>query len=398
VTATSHRYQQGHESLFSEGVRTDRGPAAYTDSEYETIDRRASPVWDNVRATLDEWFRRLPASAQRQIRQPFSSRDRGDHLGAFWEMYLHEALTCIGFDVQVDIGNDATGARLPDLFVSRGDVSFYVEATAAIGHDVWTPQQTALANQLYDAINHADVPNFLVDVTVEEIGKSTPERRDVAAPLEAWLNCLDANAVLAAEQAGGDAPSRELLFDGWRVEVTAYAVQPPRRDAHDHRLLGSQSGSFGAIEDTGPLRRKLKKKAKHYGVLEHPYVIAVLSAGTFVDDEDISHALYGSRRYFRDPSRAEWLPERQRDGLWMQPAGPVNTRVSAIITATALSPFAIGTVMPRWWTNRWAKYPLSVDLPWGRGEATTTGAVTRYDSSESPKDLLGLSEAWPHAE
>jgi hypothetical protein len=89
--------------------------------------------------------------------------------------------------------------RRPDLLVSRAGVRFYVEATAVMGDDVWTPQETALADQAYDLINHADVPSFLVDVEMEEFGSSTPSRRDVVVGLEAWLSSLDPDALLAAE-------------------------------------------------------------------------------------------------------------------------------------------------------------------------------------------------------
>jgi hypothetical protein len=183
------------------------------------------------------------------------------------------------------------------MLVSRDETSFYLEATAVMGDDVWTPQETARAERLYDAINQAKVPNFLVDVEIEEIGGSTPGRRDVVVELVGWLNGLDPDALLAAESAGQEPETRELRFRGWSLRFTAIPLRPEARGADEHRLIGSQSRSFGQIEDVAPLRRKLKKKARHYGDLDHPYVIAVLCAGTFVDDADISAALYGTRRW-----------------------------------------------------------------------------------------------------
>jgi hypothetical protein len=49
------------------------------DATYRVLDERGGPLWNAVRATLERWFARLPLEA-------------GQHLGAFWELYLHEAL------------------------------------------------------------------------------------------------------------------------------------------------------------------------------------------------------------------------------------------------------------------------------------------------------------------
>jgi hypothetical protein len=46
--------------------------------------------------------------------------------------------------------------------------------------------------------------------------------------------------------------------------------------------VGAHGSGVGQIDDVPPLRRKLTRKADHYGDLGKPYAIAVLCAGTFV--------------------------------------------------------------------------------------------------------------------
>jgi hypothetical protein len=49
----------------------------------------------------------------------------------------------MGFDVDIDVGNDANGQRRPDLLLSRsGADEFFIEATALTGDDVGTRSST----------------------------------------------------------------------------------------------------------------------------------------------------------------------------------------------------------------------------------------------------------------
>jgi hypothetical protein len=59
-------------------------------------------------------------------------------------------------------------------------------------------------------------------------------------------------------------------------------------------VLGGYTDGFAAIDDVTPLRRKLEKKADHYGELDRPYAITALYAGDFADEEDIANALLGT--------------------------------------------------------------------------------------------------------
>jgi hypothetical protein len=47
-------------------------------------------------------------------------------------------------------------------------------------------------------IDRARIADFLVALDIERYGTSAPVRRDVPAPLEAWLGGLDPDELLAA--------------------------------------------------------------------------------------------------------------------------------------------------------------------------------------------------------
>ena len=274
---------------------------------------------------LDQWFARLPAHAQPQIRERFASDAEIVHLGALWELYLHEAFLRLGFDVDLDVGRDGEARRRPDLLVRRGEDEFLIEAAAVHGDDVITPHQRQLSRQLQDLINLVRSSAFLVALEVITYGPCTPSRRDVAIPAERWLSGLDADELLAAERGGADPQALVFAFDGWRMRLEAIPLKSEHRGDADHRTLGYTEEGIAQLDDISPVLRKLKRKAYHYGDLDRPHVIALLCACTFVEPTDIEQALLGEIVGAHGPGQAfRWV--RLRNGLWMRPNGPTNTQ------------------------------------------------------------------------
>ena len=78
-------------------------------------------------------------------------------------------------------------------------------------------------------------------------------------------------------------------------------------DYPEHRVIGGRFDGGGPIDDLTPLRRKIKKKASRYGRLDKPYVLAMLTAGTFVDESDIEPPTVG--RTGRQPTLGRGCPD-----------------------------------------------------------------------------------------
>src|SRR6202034_3647955 len=116
---------------------------------------------------------RMPTHAQREIRSRFTAAPSGAYLGAFWEMYLHEATSRLGFDVEVSVGrNDAR--RRPDLLVGGGRGGFLLEATVALGDGAIRRDERARADQLYAAIERVSNRDFLLHIELRRVGDTTP--------------------------------------------------------------------------------------------------------------------------------------------------------------------------------------------------------------------------------
>lgn len=386
-------------SLFSAEERTRLDPRRHSESEYQFLDRSARGPVASIRVVLDEWYQHLPVAARASIRNRFGSDDLGHHRGALMELYLHEAARRLGFEIEIDVGREDSSHRRPDFLLAARGPAFHLEATAVLGASVVGDQASAARTAaLREAVERIEAPAWFVGLDVQAVGDKTPGRRDVTEPVQRWLDGLDPDAVSALATAGERVPRLILSFDAWRVECGAYPVGADHRGAPDHRVLGSYTEGVDALDDVTPLRRKLKTKARRYGPLELPFVVAVLCAGDFADDRDIADALFGSTMLRIDPATGQAQTIRNTDeAFWLGPDGPMNTGVSAVVTVPQLSASAITAVQPTLWLNPWAARPLTTDLPWRTMSIGGDGTVRTREATRSAAELFDLPERWPQS-
>jgi hypothetical protein len=369
-------------SLFSAQTRTDTNFRSYAEPRYAFLDRAAGAPWQRIRETLDSWFARLPVAAQREIRVRFSSDDDLHHLGAFWELWVHEAHRRLGWNVTVHVGTEP-GERRQDFEVERDGERFWIEATVVAGDSlVKRPDQKRHA-QLCDLINTVRAPGHFVGLEVLSHGPKTPRRKQVVGPIERWLG------------ESAPAPTLCLEFDGWKIKLKAITANRPHGE--DHRVLGIQTQGTGRADDLSPLRRKIRNKAGRYGETDRPYLLAILALGDTVDDIDIGDALLGTSAVVLDPHSDNIREIRKRDGAWFGPRGPQNTRLSGVLIARGLVPHGIATTLPILLRNPWAAHPLDDDFPWHTIRWNDAGdpqiSAARIDASA----LFDFPDGWPEA-
>jgi hypothetical protein len=395
-------------SLFSSERVAPQRRERWTLSEYERLDQDDRRIAGHVRRLTDEWYRRLPAHARAEIRQRFTASSSGAHLGAFWEMYLHDATSRLHRDVDVDVGRD-NAARRPYLLVGGEGAGLFLEATVALGDGAVRLDERARADQLYAAIERVNHRNFLLHTELRRVGETTPGRNLIADPLDRWLATLDPDAVRQHVDGGGPPPAIAIDKHGWLVHIEATAKKPELRDDSEMGVIGSRVEGFEkdagdedllpTIDDITPLTNVLLKKAGHGYELGHrPFVIAVLCAGDFIDEHDIAQALFGRIEYRlsmdSDRSTGRYVP----GGLWHDGAGPRYTRVSAVLTASNLTPSGVAAVEPRLWINPAASHPIDQSsLPWRRWEVAPDGRLVEHPATRAWVELFGLPPDWPAA-
>src|SRR5437868_609232 len=86
--------------LFDSRMRTDEGPAKYTESRFEYLNRTARPRFGQIRELLQEWFSRYPEFDEPQWLNRFRDSDDRHHVGAFFELYTRAFLETCGLTVE----------------------------------------------------------------------------------------------------------------------------------------------------------------------------------------------------------------------------------------------------------------------------------------------------------
>ncbi|PYX76360.1 MAG: hypothetical protein DMG72_04975, partial [Acidobacteria bacterium] len=105
-------------------------------------------------------------------------------------------------------------------------------------------------------------------------------------------------------------------------------------------------GGAGFIAPDQDIRDSIESKAKKYGTLPLPLLVAVNVISDHCDEIDINNALFGSESFvvFQEPdgSLHEGPARRLPNGIWFGKDGHRNQLVSAVLISTNLDPYTSG--------------------------------------------------------
>jgi hypothetical protein len=396
--------------LFDTLVRTDRSGSRHAESRFAFLNRVQSQFFGKVRDLLEEWFHEWPQERRAQLRGRFRSDDERQMLGAFWELYLHETLRRLRFQItyEPDVGE---GRAKPDFLAERKDGAFYLEATVAGPSDAEVAGERR-RDRVYDALNRLRSPDFMLWLDVDEEGPADPRASRLRPRLKRWLEGLDPDAVARGfEERRGDAdslagvdslPAYRWQEEGWDAVFRAIPKKPEARGDPSVRPLGAFGpGKAVRIDTSGPFLRALESKASSYGVPDRPLVLALLGYGSFVREWSVERALFGSEGYVFSSDPAQEGPIRNPDGFWVAPKGIRYRRVAAVLGGANLLPWKVAGTALHLWHNPWATKPLTVDFPWSTTRVDLSGnrgTFQREEAKLTPHELFGLPPEWPGPE
>jgi hypothetical protein len=360
-----------------------------------------------VRILTENWYQRIPPEERGDLRTRFRSRDSVSTLAAFWEIYLHEALLRHGFDVVVH--PEIPGSeRSPDFLAKADEYSFYLEATCYFDQDR-TSAEERRRERLYDAINQLWNPDFHVWLDIENETESSPSGAPLRKALDEWLKGLDPDEVAASHDPGNmfDLPNFTWERDGWTVSFWAIPIKPEARGRPDSRLIGVYgTGEAKFVDDKTPIRSRLGAKARRYGDLDRPFVIAFSCHAMFVDHISIVDSLYGDEAVqFGHDAKGEIVTRgiRRRNGFWRGSEGPRNRRVSAVLIGRNIAPWNVVERSPVLWHHPFANNPLDFEFVYPSQRldldqdrlVETAGTRSMHEFFELPPEWPGPDEPFP---
>jgi hypothetical protein len=383
--------------LFDDVARTDFAPADLAEPQFTFLNNAAGACWQAVRDEIESWFARFPPEHQEHLCTRFQSKLDAHHLAAFWELYLHELFSRLGFWVRVHPFRDK---RSPDFLLMRGGESFYLEAVTVMDSKQESDKSKLWA-QIIDAINkRVRSDSFRVAVHPLRQGTHTPPLAKIANDLQAWLDELSTEQVELVSTLSGwqQWPVKVQPYQDWILEFRA--IPNPGRRSRTRVVAMHGPAEVILATDSKSIKQEIEQKASSYGRLDKPYVVALLCARWSATDDDIARALFGFAWQYPDMLRVGQLSDPFRvpdhEGAWLGRGGPKGARVSAVLSAIRLEPFSIAHVEPLLWHNPWAAYPLSTDLPFGSIRVNSdTGRLESYDLTRPTYRIFGLPPDWP---
>jgi hypothetical protein len=358
--------------LFEEFQRNDMEYRKPNERIYSFLNRSGHSEYEQTRRVLESWFGDIPEAYQKALRTSFCAGDR-QHLGAFFEIYCHALLKKQGFLVDLQQVVDQTYGNPIDFLVRAEDLPlFYLEATVASDSDKSFTSHEQV-NQLWKALNDLKGSSFQIILEIHHEASHLPFRK-ICNEIHQWLSTLDPNeASRTKDLLGPDSrPRCSWKQDGWHIDFIAIPRPLEERNQEDETVLYTFSSHGKWSETQNSLSRKLDEKAKKYGTLQLPYIIAVDVLALDSMGRDLNEVFFGQDLMLIDPdsgamtqTRSTFHPGRpsRENGFWIGQGGRLrNQQVSAVLLVDELMPWSFARKTPLLWHNPWAEKPLNFDI------------------------------------
>jgi hypothetical protein len=387
--------------LFDDKERTDDSPKRRNESAFAFYDRASGRPFAAFRDLANQWTTELPIDTRAEV---VSRMRNGNDLGfgtGLAETMLHAALTRLGFRLVLHPEVPGTTNRL-DFLVGRenGERVAYLEITTM------NPPAAEVARDnreavLFEALNSAAIPDDLwLTYEVAAYGSASPSRNRLQREVENWAH-ERADAARAADRV-----ERVFAIDDWRFRLALIGGFRSRAGGRRIALSGAMHGRIvGAPPSIDGLARALDAKARRYGELDLPYVIAVFdrtdSLAWFSSDfaGKVAEALFGSEgiTLLRDPSgETRSREQRARNGWFGHPGALRRRGVSAVLVFPSAQPWSLADrrgqpllVRNPWATRRLPDGILPVQ------ELVLDEREGRVVPDRMMSELLGLPDPWP---
>jgi hypothetical protein len=381
--------------IFDAIDRADRRAQFNGESTFSFYNRVGGDYWEQGRALVQGWADRIERDMDyNEMRAALRGSDDAQAKSAYLELYLHEALRRT-FD-RLTVHPDLAGrTRHPDFFVSRRGLELYVEATLPAASKDEKAAASRVAKLLAEVDKVGD-PNFFIWIEEMAQGNESPSAASLREKIRRWLRTLDPDAV-KVDASAQELPKLHWEQGSWSGDIMAIPKKPSARRPSERSIGVYGHAPVQVVDDAAKLRRTLDQKARAYGNLEAPFVIAV---GTYFwdsDDWQVKNALFGSSSLSVDfgTDDLKATPFRQRDGFFGAPGAWKNRRVSGVLIVNQLSPHNPLLAQIDFWPHPDAERPLQETTIFpGRVRVATATGLEDIDALDA-RTLFDLPQDWP---
>lgn len=284
---------------------------------------------DRMRNELEAWFKKYPDEHKNDLRARFRSNDDNNHNheGAYFELFLHELLTRLGFSLKIHPEIPGTKEH-PDFLAYRGSKRCYIEATVTgLKSGPFTHDRNE--QDVLDKLNTLTSPNFHITYDMQGMLTRTLSKKNVVSSIKKLLDSHNPDEVQRLIDAHGrsKSPSVRIEDGDWSLEAWLSPIAPERRYGGLNRPLILAPHCAKWLDCLTPVKNALGEKGKKYGNLDAPFVVAVHTLDShYVSQLHDEELLLGEERllYFKDQPDLPPEIDRKPDGIW-----PRESRVDA---------------------------------------------------------------------
>jgi hypothetical protein len=378
-------------SIFDDIAREANDPRHQDETLFAYLNRSNRVEADHVRQLVDSWLDHYPVEHRDPLVARFRSPIDDQHKSAFFELFLHELALVRGHKIVAIEPELAHTRKSPDfLFESSKGDRFYLEAVMATGRSTDDTAAQARLNQALTAIDKTPSPAHFLDLSVHGVPSAPVSISRMKRALQKWIAELPDD-----DTAKNVAP---FVFNEHGARITIRACPRHKRD-NANRAIGVRHFPLQQVMPHHDIHAALKKKASRYGVLDHPYIVAVNALGLYQREKNVIDALLGSPimviKKFADGSQS-FNDERKRNGIWIDRNGARNRGLSAVLSTKQIDPWNFGSRRALLVRNPWAATELPA-IALGTDELNPIdGAFHRIDGGNMAS-IFGLPEHWPEA-
>jgi hypothetical protein len=375
----------------------------FNESSFNYYNISARPGFVAIRELIEQWYAEFPSAGKADIRGRLRSRRNTDFRSAFFEVYLYQLCRGLGFSVEIYPGMEHHSRKShPDFILSHnGKPVFYLEGTLA-----QKPHSVAAADrrqaELEDAINQLPCSDFWLFLDTSGTATENIPISKVRKKLQGWLENLNVEQVIKDAAIQGDAalPVCVDSYGGLTITVTAHPKSPENRGNSDIPTLGAVMPDELLVWDTkDDIRQAVVRKAKCYGDLKLPYIIAINVMNELFEFDDILHGLFGqpiTEVRLGSQGASQRRTVNSGDGAWRGRTEPRNMIVSGVLIANNLLPTTIGIETPLLIHHPWAQRPFPTDT-WKLPQKSidiATGKIVSHSGLQA-REILGIPQRWP---
>ena len=308
---------------------------------YEYRNRSDRSEYATLRTRAEEWASRFPIDDEFLGR--FKGKDDRQHRGAFFELFMHEFLLKLEYEVKRgEPLEDGKKTAVDFCAYRKGTPLFYVECTLA-GDSMTDPSVEQIKAQIEKAINEVKSPDYWLEVDYIETSTQEPKKRMIKRAVRVLLD-------------GGYEKRFGLVQDnGWNIRLTLRERSPESKKRLNPITVYAISGGMKINEDPYPKLWKAlsAKKPSKYGSFDLPYIIAINSSEITLSDHDIVRILFGL-----NPGHTAVYPKKTG---FFHNGRPINTNASGMMLFSNLYYFHMNPHRSEIWENPWAKNPIGED-------------------------------------